>query len=139
MRQSPGPVYPQGIPANIATRPSGRLKDWTGRSGSAVANGQGGGETLIEQEPKADASLRAEVEADLFVQAVTPTFDGTALGEFKALALLVELPVIRHEGADDTLTSASQTASAVRTASSTSDSGRLARSPWKSLIEATPA
>jgi hypothetical protein len=36
---------------------------------------------------------------------VTPTFDGTALGEFKALALLVELPVIRHEGADDTLTS----------------------------------
>jgi hypothetical protein len=37
---------------------------------------------------------------------VTPTFDGTALGEFKTLALLVELPVIPDEGADDPLASA---------------------------------
>ncbi|MCA3698950.1 MAG: hypothetical protein IOB84_04050 [Brevundimonas sp.] len=93
-RQSHGPVYPQGIPTNIATRPSGRLKDWTGRSGFVVANGPGGGGTLIEQERKAAASLRAEVAADPCVQAVTPTFDGTALGELKTLDLLVEVPII---------------------------------------------
>ena len=90
-----------GAPANLATRLAGRLKDWTGRQWFVVANGQGGGETLIEQEKKAAASLRAEVEADPFVQAVMQTFPGTVLGEIKTLAPVVELPVIPDEVGED--------------------------------------
>jgi len=86
-----------GAPANLATRLAGRLKDWTGRQWFVVANGQGGGETLIEQEKKAAASLRAEVEADPFVQAVMQIFPGTVLGEIKTLAPVVELPIIPDE------------------------------------------
>ncbi|MFY7854352.1 MAG: DNA polymerase III subunit gamma/tau [Brevundimonas sp.] len=89
-----------GAPANLATRLAGRLKEWTGRQWFVVANGQGGGETLIEQEKKAAASLRAEVEADPFVQAVMQTFPGTVLGEIKTLAPLVELPAIPDEVID---------------------------------------
>jgi DNA polymerase-3 subunit gamma/tau len=89
-----------GAPANLATRLAGRLKDWTGRQWFVVANGQGGGETLIEQEKKAAASLRAEVEADPFVQAVMQTFPGTVLGEIKTLAPVVELPAIPDEVTD---------------------------------------
>ena len=89
-----------GAPANLATRLAGRLKDWTGRQWFVVANGQGGGETLIEQEKKAAASLRAEVEADPFVQAVMQTFPGTVLGEIKTLAPVVELPAIPDEVID---------------------------------------
>lgn len=90
-----------GAPANLATRLAGRLKEWTGRQWFVVANGQGGGETLIEQERKAAASLRAEVEADPFVQAVMQTFPGTVLGEIKTLAPVVELPVIPDEVGED--------------------------------------
>lgn len=90
-----------GAPANLATRLAGRLKEWTGRQWFVVANGQGGGETLIEQEKKAAASLRAEVEADPFVQAVMQTFPGTVLGEIKTLAPVVELPVIPDEVGED--------------------------------------
>jgi DNA polymerase-3 subunit gamma/tau len=90
-----------GAPANLATRLAGRLKDWTGRQWFVVANGQGGGETLIEQEKKAAASLRAEVEADPFVQAVMQTFPGTVLGEIKTLAPVVEMPVIPDEVGED--------------------------------------
>jgi DNA polymerase-3 subunit gamma/tau len=92
-----------GAPANLATRLAGRLKDWTGRQWFVVANGQGGGETLIEQEKKAAATLRAEVEADPFVQAVMDAFPGTVLGEIKTLAPVVELPVIPDDvpGDDD--------------------------------------
>jgi DNA polymerase-3 subunit gamma/tau len=86
-----------GAPANLATRLAGRLKDWTGRQWFVVANGQGGGETLIEQEKKAAATLRAEVEADPFVQAVMDAFPGTVLGEIKTLAPVVEMPVIPDE------------------------------------------
>jgi DNA polymerase-3 subunit gamma/tau len=86
-----------GAPANLATRLAGRLKDWTGRQWFVVANGQGGGETLIEQERKAAASLRAEVEADPFVQAVMQAFPGTMLGEIKSLAPAVEMPAIPDE------------------------------------------
>ncbi len=89
-----------GAPANLATRLAGRLKDWTGRQWFVVANGQGGGETLIEQEKKAAASLRAEVEADPFIQAVMQTFPGTVLGEIKTLAPVVELPAIPDEVTD---------------------------------------
>ncbi|WP_029415144.1 DNA polymerase III subunit gamma/tau [Brevundimonas bacteroides] len=92
-----------GAPANLATRLAGRLKEWTGRQWFVVANGQGGGETLIEQEKKAAANLRAEVEADPFVQAVMQAFPGTVLGEIKTLTPVVELPVIPDEavGEDD--------------------------------------
>jgi DNA polymerase-3 subunit gamma/tau len=86
-----------GAPANLATRLAGRLKDWTGRQWFVVANGQGGGETLIEQEKKAAASLRAEVEADPFVQSIMAAFPGATLGEIKTLAPVVELPVIPDE------------------------------------------
>ncbi len=89
-----------GAPANLATRLAGRLKEWTGRQWFVVANGQGGGESLIEQEKKAAASLRAEVEADPFVQAVMQTFPGTVLGEIKTLAPVVELPAIPDEVTD---------------------------------------
>jgi DNA polymerase III subunit gamma/tau len=90
-----------GAPANLATRLAGRLKDWTGRQWFVVANGQGGGETLIEQEKKAAASLRAEVEADPFVQSIMAAFPGATLGEIKTLAPVVELPVIPDEGPVD--------------------------------------
>jgi DNA polymerase-3 subunit gamma/tau len=90
-----------GAPANLATRLAGRLKEWTGRQWFVVANGQGGGETLIEQEKKAAASLRAEVEADPFVQAVMAAFPGATLGEIKTLAPVVELPVIPDEAVGD--------------------------------------
>jgi DNA polymerase-3 subunit gamma/tau len=90
-----------GAPANLATRLAGRLKEWTGRQWFVVANGQGGGETLIEQEKKAAASLRAEVEADPFVQAVMDAFPGTVLGEIKTLAPVVEMPVIPDEVGDE--------------------------------------
>jgi DNA polymerase-3 subunit gamma/tau len=93
----------EGAPANLAPRLASRLKEWTGRQWFVIANGQGGGETLIEQEKKAAATLRAEVEADPFVQAVMDAFPGTVLGEIKTLAPVVELPVIPDDvpGDDD--------------------------------------
>lgn len=90
-----------GAPANLATRLSSRLKEWTGRQWFVVANGQGGGETLIEQEKKATVALRAEVEADPFVQAVMAAFPGTVVGEIKTLAPAVEMPSIPDEVEDD--------------------------------------
>jgi DNA polymerase-3 subunit gamma/tau len=90
-----------GAPANLATRLAGRLKEWTGRQWFVVANGQGGGETLIEQEKKAAATLRAEVEADPFVQAVMAAFPGAVLGDIKTLAPVVEMPVIPDEVGDE--------------------------------------
>jgi DNA polymerase-3 subunit gamma/tau len=91
----------EGAPANLATRLSSRLKDWTGRQWFVVANGQGGGETLIEQERKAAAGLRAEVEADPFVQAVMAAFPGAVLGDIKTLAPAIEMPAIPDEVEDD--------------------------------------
>ncbi|MBU1346018.1 MAG: DNA polymerase III subunit gamma/tau [Alphaproteobacteria bacterium] len=92
-----------GAPANLATRLSSRLKDWTGRQWFVVANGQGGGETLIEQEKKATAAIRAGVEADPFVKAVLEAFPGAVVGEIKTLAPSVEMPAIPDEpdGDDD--------------------------------------
>ncbi|CAL1690407.1 hypothetical protein MMB232_00530 [Brevundimonas subvibrioides] len=91
----------EGAPANLATRLSSRLKEWTGRPWFVVANGQGGGETLIEQEKKATAALRAEVEADPFVLAVMAAFPGAVVGEIKTLAPAVEMPAIPDEIEDD--------------------------------------
>jgi len=90
-----------GAPANLATRLASRLKDWTGRQWFVVANGQGGGETLIEQEKKATLALRAEVEADPFVRAVMDAFPGTVVGEIKTLAPSVEMPSIPDEVEED--------------------------------------
>jgi DNA polymerase-3 subunit gamma/tau len=90
-----------GAPANLATRLSSRLKDWTGRQWFVIANGQGGGETLIEQEKKATAAIRAGVEADPFVKAVLEAFPGAVVGEIKTLAPSVEMPVIPDEADED--------------------------------------
>jgi DNA polymerase-3 subunit gamma/tau len=91
-----------GAPANLATRLSSRLKEWTGRPWFVIANGQGGGETLIEQERKATASIRAEVESDPFVMAVLEAFPGAVVGEIKTLAPAVQMPVIPDEIEDET-------------------------------------
>ncbi|AQR60729.1 DNA polymerase III subunit gamma/tau [Brevundimonas sp. LM2] len=91
----------EGAPANLATRLSSRLKEWTGRPWFVVANGQGGGETLIEQEKKATANLRAEVAADPFVLAVMAAFPGAVVGDIKTLAPAVEMPEIPDEVEDE--------------------------------------
>lgn len=89
-----------GAPANLATRLSSRLKDWTGRQWFVIANGQGGGETLIELRKKADAAERAEVEADPFVKAVMDAFPGAQM-DFKVIAPAVEMPAIPDETDDE--------------------------------------
>jgi len=90
-----------GAPANLATRLSSRLKEWTGRQWFVVANGQGGGETLIEVEKRGRAQERAEVEADPFVVAVLAAFPGAVVGEIKTLAPSVEMPAIPDEPDED--------------------------------------
>ncbi|WP_426042228.1 DNA polymerase III subunit gamma/tau [Brevundimonas sp. TWP2-3-4b1] len=90
-----------GAPANLATRLSSRLKDWTGRQWFVVANGQGGGETLIEVEKRGRAEERAEVEADPFVMAVLAAFPGAVVGEIRTLAPSVEMPAIPDEADED--------------------------------------
>ncbi|QBX37725.1 DNA polymerase III subunit gamma/tau [Brevundimonas sp. S30B] len=91
----------EGAPSNLANRLSGRLKEWTGRAWLIAANGQGGGETLIEQQKKTRARERAAVEADPFVRAVLEAFPGATLGEIRTLAPPVELPSIPDEADDD--------------------------------------
>lgn len=91
----------EGAPSNLANRLSGRLKEWTGRAWLIAANGQGGGETLIEQQKKTRARERAAVEADPFVRAVLEAFPGATLGEIRTLAPPVELPVIPDEADED--------------------------------------
>ena len=96
-------VYESGpnAPADLARRLSGRLKDWTGRTWLVAANGQGGGETLIEQERRGRAQERATVAADPFVLSVLEAFPGAKIGEVKTLAPPLELPTIPDE-ADET-------------------------------------
>jgi len=92
----------QGAPHDLARRLAGRLKDWTGRTWLIAANGQGGGETLIEQEKKARVARRAAIEADPFVVSIMTAFPGATLGEIKTLAPSVEMPAIPDDGdADD--------------------------------------
>ncbi|KAK0340999.1 hypothetical protein LTR94_028203, partial [Friedmanniomyces endolithicus] len=50
----------EGAPVELARRLAGRLKEWTGRTWLIAANGQGGGDTLIEQQKKLRAAERAE-------------------------------------------------------------------------------
>ena len=90
-----------GAPVDLARRLASRLKEWTGRTWLIAANGQGGGETLIETEKRGRAAERAEVEADPFVQAVMAAFPGATLGEIKTLAPTVEMPAIPDEIEDE--------------------------------------
>jgi DNA polymerase-3 subunit gamma/tau len=84
----------EGAPVDLARRLSSRLKDWTGRTWLIAANGQGGGETMIEIDRRKRVEERATVEADPFVRAVLEAFPGTVIGEIKTLAPAVELPAI---------------------------------------------
>ena len=91
----------EGAPVDLARRLSSRLKDWTGRTWLIAANGQGGGETMIEIDRRKRSEQRAEIEADPFVVAVMQAFPGTVIGEIKTLAPAVELPVIPDEAEED--------------------------------------
>jgi DNA polymerase-3 subunit gamma/tau len=90
-----------GMPSNLATKLASRLKEWTGRQWFVIANGQGGGETIIEINRRETAAIRASVEADPFVKAVLEAFPGAVVGEIKELAPAVEMPAIPDDDADD--------------------------------------
>ena len=90
-----------GAPMDLARKLSSRLKDWTGRTWLIAANGQGGGETMIETDRRRRTEERAEVEADPFVLAVLAAFPGATVGEIRTLAPAVELPVIPDGGEED--------------------------------------
>ncbi|MFN7110262.1 MAG: DNA polymerase III subunit gamma/tau, partial [Brevundimonas sp.] len=70
----------EGAPVELARRLAGRLREWTGRTWLIAANGQGGGETLIERQKKERAAEREKVEADPFIKAVLLAFPGAKLG-----------------------------------------------------------
>lgn len=91
----------EGAPIELARKLAGRLKEWTGRTWLIAANGQGGGETLIEQQKKARAAERAAVEADPFVVAVLKAFPGATLGEIRRIAPAVVTPEIPDDAGDD--------------------------------------
>ena len=91
----------EGAPLDLARRLSSRLKDWTGRTWLIAANGQGGGETMIEVDRRKRGEERAAVEADPFVRAVLEAFPGAVIGEIKTLAPAVELPVIPDGSAEE--------------------------------------
>ncbi|MGW8704165.1 DNA polymerase III subunit gamma/tau [Brevundimonas sp. NPDC055814] len=88
----------EGSPHDLARRLAGRLKEWTGRTWLIAANGQGGGETLIEVEKKARAARRAAVEADPFVVSIMQAFPGAEIKEIVTLAPSVEMPAIPDDG-----------------------------------------
>ncbi|WP_296167819.1 DNA polymerase III subunit gamma/tau [uncultured Brevundimonas sp.] len=90
-----------GAPVDLARKLSSRLRDWTGRTWLIAANGQGGGETMIEIDRRKRGQERAEIEADPFVTAVMAAFPGAVIGEVKTIAAPVELPVIPDEAAED--------------------------------------
>ncbi|WP_292035419.1 MULTISPECIES: DNA polymerase III subunit gamma/tau [unclassified Brevundimonas] len=93
-----------GSPVDLARRLASRLKEWTGRTWLIAANGQGGGETLIEVEKKARSARRAAVEADPFVVSIMQAFPGAEIKEIKLLAPAVEMPAIPEDdeaGEDD--------------------------------------
>ena len=90
-----------GAPMDLARKLASRLKDWTGRTWLIAANGQGGGETMIEVDRRKRSEERAGVEADPFVMAVMQAFPGATIGEIKTLAPAVELPTIPDEAGDE--------------------------------------
>ncbi|MET4682201.1 DNA polymerase III subunit gamma/tau [Brevundimonas faecalis] len=91
----------QGSPVDLARRLASRLKEWTGRTWLIAANGQGGGETLIEIEKKARSARRAAVEADPFVVSIMQAFPGAEIKEIKTLAPAFETPAIPEDDEDD--------------------------------------
>ncbi|WP_395944376.1 DNA polymerase III subunit gamma/tau [Brevundimonas sp.] len=91
----------EGAPVELARRLAGRLKEWTGRTWLIAANGQGGGDTLIEQQKKTRAAERADVEANPFIKAVLLAFPGAKLGEIKTIAPTVVTPEIPDASEDD--------------------------------------
>lgn len=91
----------EGAPIELARRLAGRLKEWTGRTWLIAANGQGGGDTLIERQRKERAAEREKIEADPFIKAVLLAFPGAKLGEIKTIAPTVVTPEIPDAGEDD--------------------------------------
>jgi DNA polymerase-3 subunit gamma/tau len=91
----------EGAPIDLARRLSSRLKEWTGRTWLIAANGQGGGETMIEVDRRKRAEERAQIEADPFIVAVMEAFPGAKIGEIKTLAPAVELPAIPDEAGEE--------------------------------------
>ena len=91
----------EGAPVELARRLAGRLREWTGRTWLIAANGQGGGETLIERQKKDRAAEREKVEADPFIKAVLLAFPGAKLGEIKTIAPTVVTPEIPDPSEDD--------------------------------------
>ena len=91
----------EGAPVELARRLAGRLREWTGRTWLIAANGQGGGETLIERQKKERAAEREKVEADPFIKAVLLAFPGAKLGEIKTIAPAVVTPEIPDAPEDD--------------------------------------
>ena len=87
-------------PIDLARKLASRLKDWTGKTWLIAANGQGGGETLIEADRRRKVAERAEVEADPFVKAVMEAFPGAQM-DFKVIAPAVEMPAIPDETDDE--------------------------------------
>ena len=90
-----------GAPVDLARKLSSRLRDWTGRTWLIAANGQGGGETMIEIDRRRRSQERAEIEADPFVTAVMAAFPGAVIGEVKTIAAPVALPVIPDEAMEE--------------------------------------
>ncbi|KRA27903.1 DNA polymerase III subunit gamma/tau [Brevundimonas sp. Root608] len=90
-----------GAPMDLARKLASRLKDWTGRTWLIAANGQGGGETMIEIDRRKRSEERAGIEADPFVMAVMQAFPGAKIGEIKTLAPAVELPAIPDEPGEE--------------------------------------
>jgi len=90
-----------GAPMDLARKLASRLKDWTGRTWLIAANGQGGGETMIETDRRRRVEERTNVEADPFVKSVMQAFPGAIVGEIKTLAPAVEIPVIPDEMRDE--------------------------------------
>ena len=91
----------EGAPIDLARRLASRLREWTGRTWLIAANGQGGGETLIEQEKRGRAEIRAEVEADPFVASIMAAFPGAVISDIRNLAPTVEMPAIPDDPIDD--------------------------------------
>ena len=91
----------EGAPVELARRLAGRLKEWTGRTWLIAANGQGGGDTLIERQRKERAAEREKIEADPFIKAVLLAFPGAQLGEIKTIAPTVVTPEIPDVAEDD--------------------------------------
>ena len=90
-----------GAPMDLPRKLASRLKDWTGRTWLIAANGQGGGETMIEVDRRKRTEERAGVEADPFVMAVMEAFPGAVIGEIRTLAPAVELPVIPDDAGEE--------------------------------------